>query len=219
VKAVTAGESSGIRAKYGIAADAPLVVYTGSFVELQALPLLIDAVPLICQQVPAAKFLLVGGTDEEIAPLAQQAAALNVQDRIVFELARPQAEMPAFMAAADVLVSPRIRGINPPGKLLPYLASGKPVVATNTLVHNQLLDGSCAFLTSPDAQGLAQGVIAALTDAERSLGRQPGRRHVPAGLLQRTGPQSRLLAAVQDDRPAINCGDSRCLSTLSNAAS
>lgn len=168
-EAVTAGESSGIRAKYGIAADAPLVVYTGSFVELQALPLLIDAVPLICQQVPAAKFLLVGGTDEEIAPLAQQAAALNVQDRIVFELARPQAEMPAFMAAADVLVSPRIRGINPPGKLLPYLASGKPVVATNTLVHNQLLDGSCAFLTSPDAQGLAQGVIAALTDAERSL--------------------------------------------------
>jgi glycosyltransferase involved in cell wall biosynthesis len=72
------------------------------------------------------------------------------------------------MAAADVLVSPRIRGINPPGKLLPYLASGKPVVATNTLVHNQLLDSSCAFLTTPDARGFAEGVITALTDAERS---------------------------------------------------
>jgi hypothetical protein len=78
-------------------------------------------VPLICQ-LPGAKLLLVGGTDEEIAPLAQQAAALNVQDRIVFELARPQAEMPAFMAAADVLVSPRIRGINPPGSCC-HLAS------------------------------------------------------------------------------------------------
>ena len=54
-EAVTAVESSGIRAKYGIAADAPLVVYTGSFVELQALPLLIDAVPLICQQVPGGE--------------------------------------------------------------------------------------------------------------------------------------------------------------------
>jgi glycosyltransferase involved in cell wall biosynthesis len=122
----------------------------------------------VLKSIPDARFLLVGGTPEEIAPLARQAEQLGVADKVVFDIARPQSEMPAIMAAADVLVSPRIRGINPPGKLLPYLASGKPVVATNTLVHNQLLDGHCAFLTSPDAQGFADGVVAALTDADRS---------------------------------------------------
>jgi glycosyltransferase involved in cell wall biosynthesis len=167
-RATSAADAAQVRERYGIPQDAPLAIYTGSFVELQALPMLIEAVPLVVRRIPDVRFLLVGGTPEEIAPLARQAEQLAVSDRVVFDIARPQSEMPATMAAATVLLSPRIRGINPPGKLLPYLASGRPVVATDTLVHNQLLDGSCAFLTRPDAQGFADGVVAALTETERS---------------------------------------------------
>jgi glycosyltransferase involved in cell wall biosynthesis len=166
--AVAANDLARVRERYGISQDAPLVTYTGSFVELQALPMLIDAVPLVSQRIPDVRFLLVGGTQGEIAPLTRQAEQLGIADRVVFDVARPQSEMPAMMGAADVLVSPRIRGINPPGKLLPYLASGKPVVATDTLVHNQLLETNCAFLTRPDAQSFADGIVAALTDTERS---------------------------------------------------
>jgi glycosyltransferase involved in cell wall biosynthesis len=165
---VCASELAQVRERYGVPPDSPLVTYTGSFVELQALPMLIDAVPLVSRRIPSVRFLLVGGTEAEILPLAQQAERLGVTDHIVFDLARPQSEMPAMMGAADVLVSPRIRGINPPGKLLPYLASGKPVVATDTLVHNQLLDRNCAFLTLPNAESFADGIVAALTDSERS---------------------------------------------------
>jgi glycosyltransferase involved in cell wall biosynthesis len=75
--------------------------------------------------------------------------------------------MPLYLAAADVAVSPRVQGINPPGKLFSYLASGRPVVATNTLVHNQLLDDKCAILTAPNAEGIAEGLIIALTDTQR----------------------------------------------------
>jgi len=71
------------------------------------------------------------------------------------------------LPVADALVSPRTQGINPPGKLLSYLASGKPVVATDTLVHNQLLNDNCAILTTPDARGLAQGLVTGLTDPVR----------------------------------------------------
>ncbi len=67
-----------------------------------------------------------------------------------------------------MLVSPRIQGINPPGKLLPYLASKRPVVATDTLVHNQILTERCAILTPPDAAGIADGLIVALTDPVRA---------------------------------------------------
>jgi glycosyltransferase involved in cell wall biosynthesis len=156
--------ATALRARYGIDADRKVVLYTGSFVALQSLDLLIDAVPLVIREVPKAVFLLVGGQDPEIAILRAQAERLDVAGSVVFERNRPQREMSTYMAASDVLVSPRVQGINPPGKLLSYLASGRPVVATNTLVHNQLLDEQCAILTAPNAAGIAQGLIKAMTD-------------------------------------------------------
>ena len=154
-----------VRARHHLGAQEKLIVYTGSFVALQALDLLLEAAPQVLRAVPSARFLLVGGTDPEIAELRAAAERLGVADRVILERACPQAEIPAYLAAADVLVSPRVQGINPPGKLLSYLASGRPVVATDTLVHNQLLTSECAILTRPDAAGLAEGLVHALTDA------------------------------------------------------
>jgi glycosyltransferase involved in cell wall biosynthesis len=158
------GDREAIRARHCVGPGEKLIVYTGSFVALQALDLLLEGAPRVLAAVPQARFLLVGGKDEEIAELAAVAARLGIADRVILERARPQAEIPAYLAAADVLVSPRVQGINPPGKLLSYLASGRPVVATDTLVHNQLLTNECAILTRPDAAGFADGVVAALTD-------------------------------------------------------
>jgi glycosyltransferase involved in cell wall biosynthesis len=100
-------------------------------------------------------------------PLRAQAEKLGVSSHVILEESRPQSEMPMYLAAADALASPRVQGINPPGKLFSYLASGRPVVATDTLVHNQLLDEKCAILTPPNAEGIADGLITALTDSER----------------------------------------------------
>ena len=155
------------RLRHKIDPQTKLVVYTGSFVALQALDVLIAAAPLVRAQVPDVKFLLVGGSQKEIDELSALAVQFNVADCFVFEAVRPQSEMPGYMAAADVLVSPRVVGINPPGKLFSYLASGKPVVATNTLVHNQLLDPSRAILTDPTPQRFAEGVVTGLTDPRR----------------------------------------------------
>jgi glycosyltransferase involved in cell wall biosynthesis len=152
------------RARHGIDPSTKLVAYTGSFVALQALDLLIAAAPIVRLRVPDVRFLLVGGEQQQVGELSALAARLNVADCFIFELNRPQREM----AAADALVSPRVAGINPPGKLFGYLASGKPVVATDTLVHNQLLDPSNAILTEPTPQQFAEGVITALTDPVRS---------------------------------------------------
>lgn len=152
------------RARHGVGADEKLVVYTGSFVALQALDLLLEAALRVLGVVRNARFLCVGGDEAQIAELEAAARRLGIADRLILERARPQAEIAAYLAAADVLVSPRITGINPPGKLLSYLAAGRPVVATDTLVHNQLLTSDCAILTPPDAAGLADGLVRALTD-------------------------------------------------------
>ena len=175
-----------LRRKYGIAPQRKLVLYTGSFVALQALDLLLDAVPKVSAQVPEAVFLLVGGSEGEIAALQGLAERLGIADRVLFERSQPQRLIPTYLAAADVLVSPRTQGINPPGKLLPYLASGRPVVATDTLVHNQILNDRCAILTRPTADGLAEGLICALTDAERTERLLQGAVQVVAGFCSPT---------------------------------
>jgi glycosyltransferase involved in cell wall biosynthesis len=161
-------DGAAVRARHGIDPHARLVVYTGSFVALQALDMLIAAAPIVRSHVPDVRFLLVGGEKEQIDQLYALAQKFNVVDCFIFEEMRPQREMAGYMAAADALVSPRVSGINPPGKLFSYLASGKPVVATDTLVHNQLLDSSSAILTEPTPQRFAEGVITALTDPVRS---------------------------------------------------
>jgi glycosyltransferase involved in cell wall biosynthesis len=163
-----AEDVAAVRVRHGIAPESKVVLYTGSFVALQALDLLLDAVPRVLAAVPDVTFLLVGGTDSEISELRCQAQRLGIADHVILERSVPQKAIPAYLGAADVLVSPRTQGINPPGKLLPYLASGRPVVATDTLVHNQLLTEKCAILTRPDAEGLADGLIAALTDSARA---------------------------------------------------
>ena len=167
-----------IRARHGVAADDKLIVYTGSFVALQALDLLLEAFPRVLAAVPGARLLLVGGNEAEIAQLRAQAQRLGIAERVILERARPQAEVPGYLAAADVVVSPRVQGIKPPGKLVSYLASGRPVVATDTLVHNQLLTSDCAVLTAPDAAGLADGLVLALTDTALSARLLEGSKRV-----------------------------------------
>ncbi len=158
-----------VRARHGIDPATKLVVYTGSFVALQALDMLVAAAPRIRARVADVKFLLVGGGREEVEALRALAARLNVAERFILEETRPQVEMSGYMAAADVLVSPRYAGINPPGKLFAYLGSGRPVVATDTPVHNQLLDSSCAILTEATPESFADGVVTALTDYQRRM--------------------------------------------------
>ena len=153
-----------VRARHGVRPQERLIVYTGSFVALQALDLLLEAFPQVLASVPDARLLLVGGAEPELSQLRALAERLGIGRRVILEPARPQAEIPGYLAAADALVSPRVQGINPPGKLLSYLSSGRPVVATDTLVHNQLLTADAAILTRPDAAGLADGLVRALTD-------------------------------------------------------
>ena len=168
-EAVTAVESSGIRAKYGIAADAPLVVYTGSFVELQALPLLIDAVPLICQQVPG-RVLPVGGTDEEIRRSHSRRQHWNAGDRL--EPARPQADARVWLRAdAGIAAHPRHQ---PAGQPLPYLGLGKTRRRDQYPGAQPAARWRCAFLTSPDAQGAGGDRSADRCGAQPAVSRAAG---------------------------------------------
>jgi glycosyltransferase involved in cell wall biosynthesis len=158
----------------------------------------------------------VGGKDVEIAELRATATRLGIADQVILERAQPQTEIPGYLAAADALVSPRVQGINPPGKLLSYLASGRPVVATDTLVHNQLLTSECAILTRPDAAGLADGLVAALTDPVLTAGMAKGSERALAKLCcpsTRDAAYEEIASAVREAATLRHRSPARVVST------
>lgn len=147
--------------------DEKVVLYSGNFEPYQGVELLLEAAP----HVPAAQFLLMGGRPLEIDGLTARARALGAGSRVRFSGTRPPSELPAFLALADVLCSPRVKGENTPFKIYSYLASGKPVVATRIPTHTQLLDDSLAFLVEPSAAGLAAGLRQALEQEDEAAAR------------------------------------------------
>jgi glycosyltransferase involved in cell wall biosynthesis len=144
-----------LRGSLGLSA-APIVFYSGNFEPYQGVELLVDA----AARVPEAQFVLMGGETPEIDALRARAGG----GRCVFVGTRPPQALPAFLALADVVASPRLRGANTPFKVYTYLASGKPLVATRLPTHTQLLDDSLAFLVEPSPDGLAAGIRAVLGD-------------------------------------------------------
>jgi len=138
----------------------PVVLYSGNFEPYQGVDLLLDA----AGQVESAKFVFMGGERREIEAMRARSVWAGAAERCVFAGQRPPAELPAFLALADVVVSPRRRGANTPFKVYTYMASGRPLVATRIPTHTQLLDDTLAFLVEPSPEGLARGIEEALAD-------------------------------------------------------
>lgn len=164
----SAEDAATVRQQAGFQATTPLVVYTGTFEAYQGLDLLFDAMALVARRQPDARLLLAGGKPDQIERARARAGAAGVADRTVFAGERPAAEVPAYLRTADVLVSPRSKGTNTPLKIYQYLRTGRPIVATRRLTHTQVLDDDTAILTEPSAEGLAEGLLAALEDPQRA---------------------------------------------------
>ncbi len=160
----TAADVARLRASLGLG-EGPVAFYSGNFESYQGVELLVDAARLV----PEATVLLMGGEALQIEALLRRAAASG--GRCLFAGARPPGELPAFLALADVLVSPRCQGANTPFKIYTYLAAGKPLVATRIETHTQLLDDSLAFLVEPSASGLALGIRAVLSQPAEARAR------------------------------------------------
>ncbi len=143
----------------------PVVLYSGNLEPYQGVELLVDAFSLL----PEAQLLLMGGERNEIEALRERARRLGCLERCIFAGRRPPSELPVFLALANVLASPRIKGENTPFKLYTYLASGKPVVATRIATHTQLLDDTTAFLVEPTPAALAEGLRHVLAEPEDAI--------------------------------------------------
>jgi len=164
----TAADADAVRQRFGLTPSTPIVLYTGTFEAYQGLDLLFEAMALVRASTPEARLVLAGGKAGQIEKARHAARAAGIDEMTIFAGERPSEEIPAYLRASDVLVSPRSRGTNTPLKIYQYLRSGKPIVATRLLTHTQVLSDRTAILTGTSAREFADGILAALKDRDRA---------------------------------------------------
>lgn len=143
-----------------------LVMYVGNLEAYQGIDLLLDSFAIVAAQTGDAELAIVGGASKDIARYRQQAEGRGIGGRVHFLGPRPVSALADYLSAADVLVSPRIRGNNTPMKVYSYLHVGRPVVATALPTHTQVLDSDVAVLAEPKPQAFAAAMLRLLRDPE-----------------------------------------------------
>ncbi|WP_041355101.1 glycosyltransferase family 4 protein [Nitrosococcus halophilus] len=140
-----------------------VVMYIGSFAKYQGVNNLIEAAQRITSKFPQLVFFLIGITEEEQWSFRQCTRKdLSPQIRIMPRL--PREEVNCLLALADVLVSPRLYGSNTPLKIMEYMASGRPIVASDIAAHRTILDDTRAVLVDPTIEGFTSGITRVLLD-------------------------------------------------------
>jgi glycosyltransferase involved in cell wall biosynthesis len=132
----------------------------------QGLDLLVDAASIVVRAKPQTVFLCIGGYKAQIAELQRRARNNAVEDHFVFLGVVGAETVQAYFMLADILISPRVSGINTPLKIYPYLSSGVPVLATNIRSHTQVLTSEVALLVEPHADAIAAGILRLLEDSD-----------------------------------------------------
>jgi len=175
-----------LRTRLGLQGKLP-IVYTGTFERYQGIELLLQSAAIVKQQRPDAVFLMVGGKPHQVEQAKAEAKRLGVDDCVRFLGTVPVEDVGNYVDIAEILVSPRVEGTSVPLKIYSYLASGKPVVATDLLAHTIVLHDDIAVLAAPTKEAFADGILKLAND--------------PA-LRQRIGANAQEFAKKHYDRSA-----------------
>lgn len=134
--------------------------FIGSFFAFEGLDLLLEALSRLVRRRSDVKLLLVGGGPEKDR-LVAQAAALGLNDAVVFTGRVPHEDVRRYYDLVTVFVYPRrhmrLTDLVTPLKPLEAMAQGSIVVASDVGGHRELLiDGERGFLfKADDAEALA----------------------------------------------------------------
>jgi glycosyltransferase involved in cell wall biosynthesis len=159
------GDVAGTRKEMGIGENHLVVGMVANFNRsVKGVSLFLDAVPKIVQAVPSARFLLLGGGEEEKS-LRAKAQSLGIGPYIVFAGFRP--DIHRFYAVMDIsALTSFSEGLSI--TLLESMRCGIPVVATRVGGNPELVcDGVTGFLVPPgDVPSFVEKIVKLLQDKE-----------------------------------------------------
>jgi glycosyltransferase involved in cell wall biosynthesis len=148
----------------GVGDKSPVAMYVGNLERYQGIDLLLEGFQRALTRVQDAHLVIVGGMEEDIARYRRKTLRLGIASRVHFLGPQPIALLAGLLKRADVLVSPRLKGLNTPMKIYSYLDSGTAVLATRLRTHTQVLDDHTAYLVAPTPEAVGDGLAALLKD-------------------------------------------------------
>jgi colanic acid biosynthesis glycosyl transferase WcaI len=206
------------RMKHGIKPDDFLVMYSGSVALKQGLHTFVDAAAEFKAEEGVA-FYLVG--EGPYLPELKARAAEPGRAAMRFLPLQPKEGLPFQLSAANALVITQRRGITDmvfPGKLLYYMASGRPIVAavsadseTGRFVESQ----EVGVVVPPEEPGLLARAIRSLRDnpeeAERlgRNGRRVAEERFDRRVVLKQFAQHLERVAARTGRPGLRGGEAR----------
>ena len=161
------------RRRLGLPVDRQIVLYAGHLYRWKGVDTLARAAALL----PAsAQVVIVGGTPADRTRFAGWLRREGLTQRVCLAGYVPPTQVPAYLAAADVLVLPNSGSVpiahtyTSPLKLFEYMAAERPIVASDLPALREVLDhDTTAWLVPADAPpALAAGITTILQDPPRS---------------------------------------------------
>ncbi|UCE64757.1 MAG: glycosyltransferase family 4 protein [Nitrospirota bacterium] len=146
-----------------------MMMYVGNLEAYQGIDLLLESFSKVLKVIEGIDLVIIGGEERDIKTYKGKSNNLGIDSRIHFLGKRPLPDLAGYLEAADILVSPRIKGKNTPMKLYSYLWSEKPVLVTNVESHTQLVNNEVTFIADPNTEAFAKGMITLLRDESLRL--------------------------------------------------
>ena len=159
------------REKLDLNQDAHYICFVGLLERWQGIEYLIKSLPLILDQCPDTRLLIVGDgrIKNDLVTLVEQT---GVSSKVIFTGVVPYEEVPLYINAGDVCTAPFIKELNKKGglcslKMYEYLACGKPCVISKLRGTETMRENHCLCLVEPEnITELAQSIVALLKDRE-----------------------------------------------------
>jgi glycosyltransferase involved in cell wall biosynthesis len=146
--------------------DEVLITFVGSFAVYQGVDIMFSMIPHVVKENPNARFVIIGGSDSEIEDRKQQLREAGVENSVSFLKKIPPDDVPNHLAASDILIAPRIAGVNTPLKILDYFKAGGAIVATDIPSNRLILDDTTAVFARPDPNSFGDAILHLLEQPE-----------------------------------------------------
>ena len=154
------------RKKLGLPIEKKIAVYTGHLYSWKGADILAEA----AKAIPEILVVFVGGTGPDIKRFKALFGSIG---NIILAGYKDHAEVPYWQKAADVLILPNTakedisKFYTSPMKLFEYMASKRPIVATDIPSIREILNSENAIIIPPDdIDGLVSGIKKSLDSQE-----------------------------------------------------
>jgi glycosyltransferase involved in cell wall biosynthesis len=158
--------------------DSRIIISTRALNPLYDVATLIRAIPLVIENEPTARFIIVGGGEEKdsLEALSRQ---LGVERYVTFSGRLSDDDLKRYVASADIYVSTALSDGGLAASTAEAMASGVPVIVTDFGDNEEWLDAGKTGLTfqSKDYHALAQKLVhlIAHSDKRKEMGKEARR--------------------------------------------